>query len=171
MINKLKVWNDLNSYKATNVDVEELYLNPFDNMSMFMKRPHNYGNINKIISNINNDVNIIYNEYCDATVTEVIKNKDQLKLARLSDSQKQMLQTVIETNKLPNSIDDSFVRAVNELFKNIKIVSLNKAKVITSVFGNNDLVTLRQMETAFFDLVEKIKKENKGEEIRIKIEE
>jgi hypothetical protein len=82
-----------------------------------------------------------------------------------------MVQSIINTNKLPNVIDDSFVRAVNELFKNIKIVTLNKAKVIKSIFGNNDLVTVRQMETAFYDLVEKIKKENKGEEIRIKIEE
>lgn len=171
LIDKLKLWNDLNSYKATNVDVEELYRNPFDNMSMFMKRPNNYGNINEIIKNINKDIKTIYNEYCDATVTEVIKNKDQLKLAKLSENQKQMIQSIIETNKLPNVIDDSFVRAVNELFKNIKIVTLNKAKVITSIFGNNDLVTVRQMETAFYDLVEKIKKENKGEEIRIKIEE
>jgi hypothetical protein len=171
LIDKLKQWNDLNSYKATNVDIEELYRNPFDNMSMFMKLPRNYGNINEVIKNIDKDINTIYKEYCDATVTEVIKNKDQLKLAKLSDSQKQMIQSIIDNNTLPNVIDDSFVRAVNELFKNIKIVTLNKAKVITSIFGNNDLVTVRQMETAFYDLVEKIKKENKGEEIRIKIED
>lgn len=170
LIDKLKVWNDLNSYKAIDVDIDELYHNPFDNGSMFMKRPHNYGDINAIINNIENDVNTIYKEYCNATVKEIIKNKDQLKLARLSDNQREMLQGVIDTNKLPNSIDDSFVRAVNELLKNIKIVTLNKSKVISSIFGNNDLVTVRQMETAFYDLVEKIKKENKGEEIRIKIE-
>ena len=171
LIDKLKQWNDLNSYKATNVDIEELYHNPFDNMSMFMKLPRNYGNINEVIKNIDKDIDTIYKEYCDATVTEVIKNKDQLKLAKLSNSQKQMIQEIINNNTLPNVIDDSFVRAVNELFKNIKIVTLNKAKVITSIFGNNDLVTVRQMETAFYDLVEKIKKENKGEEIRIKIVE
>lgn len=171
LIDKLKQWNDLNSYKATNVDIEELYRNPFDNMSMFMKLPRNYSNINEVIKHIDKDINTIYKEYCEATVTEVIKNKDQLKLAKLSDSQKQMIQGIVANNKLPNVIDDSFVRAVNELFKNIKIVTLNKAKVITSIFGNNDLVTVRQMETAFYDLVEKIKKENKGEEIRIKIEE
>jgi hypothetical protein len=171
LIDKLKKWNDLNSFKATNVDIEELYRNPFDNSSMFMKLPRNYGNINAIINNIDKDVNTIYKEYCEATVSEVIKNKDQLKLAKLSDSQKQMVQNIIDTNKLPDVIDDSFVKAVNELFKNIKIVTLNKAKVIKSIFGNNDLVTVRQMETAFYDLVEKIKKENKGEEIRIKIEE
>ena len=171
LIDKLKIWNDLNSYKASNIDIDELYHNPFDNGSMFMKRPHNYGDINGIIKNITDDVSVIYKEYCNATVKEIIKNKDQLKLARLSDSQKQMIQGIIDTNKLPASIDDSFVRAVNELFKNIKIVTLNKAKVIASIFGNNDLVTVRQMENAFYDLVEKIKKENKGEEIRIKIQE
>ena len=42
---------------------------------------------------------------------------------------------------------------------------------IKSIFGNNDLVTVRQMEEAFYNLAERIKKENKGEEIRIKIEE
>lgn len=171
LIDKLKIWNDLNSYKASDIDIDELYHNPFDNGSMFMKRPHNYGDINGIIKKVGNDVSVIYKEYCNATVKEIIKNKEQLKLARLSDSQKQMIQGIIVTNKLPNSIDDSFVRAVNELFKNIKIVTLNKAKVISSIFGNNDLVTVRQMETAFYDLVEKIKKENKGEEIRIKIQE
>ena len=138
---------------------------------MFMKVPRKYGNINQVIKNIDKDVNTIYNVYCEATVTEVIKNKDQLKLAKLSDSQKQMIESIIDNNILPKVIDDSFVRAVNELFKNIKIVTLNKAKVINSIFGNNDLVTVRQMETAFYDLVEKIKKDNKGEEIRIKIED
>ncbi|GGK16012.1 hypothetical protein GCM10007962_07930 [Yeosuana aromativorans] len=171
LFQKLVEWQNLTSNKATNVDIEELYRNPFDNISMFMKVPRNYGNINEVIKNIDNDIKTIYNEYCKTTVAEVIKNKEQLKLVKLSDSQKQLIQGIIDKQELPNSIDENLVQAINKLFVNIKIVSLKKADVIKSIFGNNDLVTIRQMEEAFYNLAERIKKENKGEEIRIKIEE
>ncbi|MFD1616565.1 DUF6079 family protein [Gelatiniphilus marinus] len=168
---KLKEWQDLSAFKASNVDVEELYQNPFDNTSMFMKIPRNYGNINEMLNNIEKDIDTIYNEYSKTTVEEVTKNKGQLKLATLSASQKETIKEIIDKQELPTHIDHALIQAINKLFVNIKVITLNKAEVITSIFGNNDLVTVRQMESAFYNLIEKIKKENKDEEIRIKIEE
>jgi hypothetical protein len=166
---KLKEWQDLSAFKASNVDVEELYQNPFDNTSMFMKIPRNYGDINELLNNIDKDIETIYNEYSKTTVEEVTKNKDQLKLATLSASQKEPIQEIIDKQELPSLIDHALIQAINKLFVNIKVITLNKAQVITSIFGNNDLVTISQMESAFYNLVEKIKQVNKGEEIRIKI--
>lgn len=166
---KLKEWQDLSAFKASNVDVEELYQNPFDNTSMFMKIPRNYGDINELLNNIDKDIETIYNEYSKTTVEEVTKNKDQLKLATLSASQKEPIQEIIDKQGLPSLIDHALIQAINKLFVNIKVITLNKAQVITSIFGNNDLVTISQMESAFYNLVEKIKQVNKGEEIRIKI--
>ncbi len=171
LVNKLTTWQGLLSHKVKYIDLEALYSNPFDNKSMFMKVPRSYGNINEEIKNIDSDIKSIFDDYCNATVTEVIKNKEQLKLVNLSDTQKSVIQEIIKQEKMPAIIDDSLIQSINKLFIHIKIVSLNKVDVIRSIFGNNDLITLRQLETSFSNLIEKIKRENKGEEIRIKIEE
>lgn len=52
----------------------------------------------------------------------------------------------------------------------IKIVTLKKEDVLKSLFRKDELITLDQLREAFFNLEQKIKQENKGEEIRLKIE-
>jgi len=42
--------------------------------------------------------------------------------------------------------------------------------VINALFKKDELVTLAQLSEAFFNLKEKLEKENKGQEVRFKID-
>ena len=62
------------------------------------------------------------------------------------------------------------IDAINKLFVDIKIVQLKKEDVINALFKKDELVTLAQLSEAFFNLKEKLEKENKGQEVRFKID-
>ena len=59
-------------------------------------------------------------------------------------------------NKMKGSISDS--------------VQLKKEDIINALFKKDELVTLAQLSEAFFNLKEKLEKENKGQEVRFKID-
>jgi hypothetical protein len=63
------------------------------------------------------------------------------------------------------------IDAINKLFVDIKVIALNRSKLMNEVFKKDELLTLPQIREAFFNLYNKLENENKGKEVRFKIEE
>jgi hypothetical protein len=80
------------------------------------------------------------------------------------------LKELSKQDKLPDTINQQLIDAINKLFVDIKIVQLKKEDVINALFKKDELVTLAQLSEAFFNLKEKLEKENKGQEVRFKID-
>ena len=51
------------------------------------------------------------------------------------------------------------------------MVSLKQKDLVNRVFKKNELVTLSQIQQAFFNLYNELEKDHKGKEVRFKIEE
>jgi hypothetical protein len=112
----------------------------------------------------------IYKEYTDTTVTEIKKKESQLDLIKIPPDQKKTIAAIIKSGKFPDDINEKLVESINKLFVDIKIVTLKKEDVLNALFKKDELITLDQLRENFFNLEQKISKENKGQEIRIKIE-
>ena len=62
------------------------------------------------------------------------------------------------------------IASINKLFVDIEVVSLNRYELMNRVFKKNELVTLSQIQQAFFNLYNELEKDHKGKEVRFKIE-
>jgi len=168
---KVQKWINLAALRAKDVDVESLYDIPFDTNSNFLKQERDYSSIKKEAANVASALKIIADEYEKSIVLEVIKKKDQLALVKISPEHKKAIEQIIAKEALPKDINSSLIISINKLFVDIKIVSLNRSELMNRVFKKNELVTLNQIQQAFFNLYQELEKGHKGKEVRFKIEE
>lgn len=168
--NKISLWTTLYSLRCKSIDIDRLYQNPFDTGSSFMKVERNYAEIKKEGAAIEKTLENIFNDYSNTAVAEIKKNEKQLDLIKIPAEQKKSIATIIKSGKLPDSLSQPLIEAINKLFVDIKVVTLKKEDVLNALFKKDELITLDQLKEAFFNLEQKLQRENKGQEIRIKIE-
>ena len=169
--NKIQLWSLLLSKKVTTVDIDRLYQMPYDKVSNFMYIESDYSNIKKEADTIEQTLEKIYNTYAQTIVDEVRKKADQLDLIRITPEHKNQIAKIIETGEIPDNVTPALVEAINKLFVDIKVVTLKKNDIIKSLFRKNELVTLPQIREAFFNLYNKLETENKGKEVRFRVED
>ena len=92
-------------------------------------------------------------------------------IIKIDDTNKKIIKNIIESERLPDSIDDSLIHSINELFKNIEIISVKKSEILYALFKENELLTKEQFKEALLNLESSILQKQKGDDIRIKFEE
>ena len=102
---------------------------------------------------------------------EVIKKKEQLELVKIQPEHKKSIEQIIAKEELPADITSSLIASINKLFVDIEVVSLKQQDLVNRIFKKNELVTLIQIQQAFFNLYQELEKDHKGKEVRFKIEE
>ena len=168
---KVQKWTSLAALRTKDVDVESLYDIPFDINSNFLKVERDYSSIKDEAASVAATLNTIADEYEITIVQEVIKKKDQLLLVKIETEHKKAIDQIISKEELPKDINSALVASINKLFVDIEVVSLNRSDLMNRVFRNNELVTLSQIQQAFFNLYNELEKDHMGKEVRFKIEE
>jgi len=168
---KVQKWTNLASLRAKDVDVESLYDIPFDVTSNFLKQEREYSSIKEESANVTSSLKTIADEYEISLVQEVIKKKDQLPLVKIQSDHKKAIEQIISKEELSKDINSGLIASINKLFVDIEVVSLKQHDLVNRVFKKNELVTLSQIQQAFFNLYNELEKDNKGKEVRFKIED
>jgi energy-coupling factor transporter ATP-binding protein EcfA2 len=168
---KVQKWKGLTSLRAKDVDVERLYDIPFDANCNFLKQERDYSSIKDEAAGVTAALKTIADEYEMTIVQEVIKKKDQLDLVKLQPEHKKTIEQIIAKEELPADINNGLIASINKLFVDIEVVSLKQQDLVNRVFKKNELVTLSQIQQAFFNLYNELEKDHKGKEVRFKIEE
>lgn len=167
---KIQLWSDLFSWRSKSVDIDRLYQIPFDTATNFMRIVRDYSIINKESETVDATLSKIHDDYTLTAVTEIKKREQQLEIVKLSEELKKSIKDIFTTGCIPSPLTSQLIYAINKLFIDIKIVTLKKEDVLKSLFKKDELITLDQLREAFFNFEQKIKQENKGEEIRLKLE-
>jgi hypothetical protein len=167
---KITLWSGILAMRAKSVDVDSLNDIPFDTQTNFMKVERDYSSIATEGKNIDATLKAIFEDYASTTIAEVKNKADQLAIVKIPAEQKKAIEAIVKTGKLPDTINQQLIDAINKLFVDIKIVQLKKEDVINALFKKDELVTLAQLSEAFFNLKEKLEKQNKGQEVRFKID-
>ncbi len=168
---KISQWSGLLAMRVKSVDVDKLYQIPFDTSSNFMKVERDYSVIAMEAPKVSSSLKAIAEEYASTLVEEVKKKGDQLKLIKVSPEYKKQIQTIIDSGTLSIKPTEQLMDAINKLFVDIKVVSLSREKLMNEVFRKNELLTLLQIREAFFNLYNQLENDNKGKEVRFKIED
>jgi hypothetical protein len=169
--NQANLWNKIKELRCTHLDIDTLYKIPFHTSCNFLKEPHDYTKIKAEGESISKKLTGIKKEYTENAVAEIQKNAKQLELVKIPDEQRKIIKSVIDTGKFPESIDNSLVQAINELFKNIRIVPVKKDEILKALFKENELLTREQFHEAVLNFEQSVLKQNQGDDIRIKFEE
>lgn len=168
---KISLWTSLLAMRVKSTDVDKLYDIPFDTASNFMKVERDYSTIPIETAKVSDTLKAIADEYESTTIQEVQKKADQLDLVKISPEHKKQIQEIISNGKFPATITTQLMDAINKLFVDIKVVTLNREKLMDEVFRKNELLTLPQIREAFFNLYNQLESDSKGKEVRFKIED
>lgn len=168
---KVALWKQLLEMRCTSVDVDRLYQIPFDVPTSFMKVVRDYGQIKTESVAVDKTLKSIHQDYTDTAVAEIKKKESQLDLVKIPPDHKKKIAAIIKTGKFTDDLNAKLVESINQLFVDIRIVTLKKEDVLNALFKKDELITLDQLREAFLNLEQKITKDHKGQEIRIKIED
>lgn len=168
--NKVSDWQEILHYRVKKIDVGILFGTPFDTRSNFMKNDRDYSGIESEGKNIDTTIKSIFEDYEANTINELRNKSEQLILVNIPEDQKKAIEEIIISGELPEGLNQQLIDAINKLFVDIKIVHLKKDDIIKALFKKDELVTLSQINEAFFNLKEKLEREHKGQEVRFKID-
>jgi hypothetical protein len=171
IINQAAEWNKIMKLQCPSLDIESLYKIPFHTACNFLKEPRDYSKIQTEAQNISRRIAGIKEGYTQTAISEIKKNAKQLELVKISDANKTAIQKIINTGTIPDMLDDSLIRAINELFKDFKIVAVKKADILKFLFKENQLLTREQFKEAILNFESSVLSGQKGDDIRIKFEE
>lgn len=164
-------WNQIKQFRCSTLDIDSLYKYPFHTTCNFLKVPVDYSKIGTEAANISKRLVEIKREYSGTTVTEVKKNAKQLEIIRIGLTAKKTIQNIIETGALHDNLDDATINAINELFKDIRIITVKKNDMLKALFRENELLTKEQFKEALMNFENSVLKQQSGDDFRIKFEE
>ena len=66
--------------------------------------------------------------------------------------EKEMIQSILKTKKLPDNISIQDIRTINKLFKEIDIVEIDSGRIIKALFPSQEMTTLEEFRKRFLCL-------------------
>ena len=111
---KITLWSSLLAMKVRNVNVENLHNIPFDTSSNFMKVEREYSTIITEAPLVSISLQSIFNDYAENTIKEVKDKAKQLELIKIAPDLKKQIQEIIDSGKLPDTITNQLVDAINK---------------------------------------------------------
>ena len=129
----------------------------------------NYDLIKSEGKNIDKIMEAIYSEYIQNAISEICSNIAHLDIITIPSNHKEIIKQIEVTKKMPEKLDRALIASINELFKNFKIVEINREQLIGTLFKKDQLLTLEELRKAFFDWENGVKEGQNEDEIRIKL--
>lgn len=103
--------------------------------------------IDKRVDEISTRIKSILKSWEKQILTEIHKNKEQLQL--LSRDEMELVETVVKGGKLPEDISDELIKALNNLFENLKVVSVHVDELFDYLTRESDVLTLDELTQRF----------------------
>ncbi|MFW9940470.1 MAG: BREX-3 system P-loop-containing protein BrxF [Candidatus Thorarchaeota archaeon] len=165
---KILSWTDLEQYRCFNPHLEENLQTSVRCQNCFFPGKVNYFSIPETLNNIGKEIESIYNTFERTIVKEVRSYRDNMKYLD-NESEKNIIQGILDKQKLPDHITNETIRYINKLFKEIIIVEVDKDNVIATLFPGEEMITLEDLRKQFLVLENDLRKNRPESEIRIKL--
>ncbi|MDM8535427.1 DUF6079 family protein [Desulfobacterales bacterium HSG17] len=162
-------WNELNRHKCENFDLEDrLQTNVRCPKCLYPVEGITYSTIPAEIDSIENNLEQLFTSYEKNVVREIREYQDNVQFLD-NDDEKELIQTILKSKKLPDNISTQDVRTIDKLFKEIEIVEVSAGQVMNKLFPSQEMTTLEEFRARFFALEHEIKKNKQENEVRIKL--
>ncbi|NLE00367.1 MAG: BREX-3 system P-loop-containing protein BrxF [Fibrobacter sp.] len=167
-LQRVDSWNKLKAHKCINPSLD-------DNLETAIRCPHcsfpqdyPYTSIGPALNSIETTLAEMLENYEKIIVKEVREYRDNLEFIE-SAPDKAVIEQILASKKLPDQISSSLVTALNELFREIDVVELERESLIGALFPTDELITIEQLRKRFIDLENSLKKNRQERVIRIKL--
>ena len=162
-------WNELAQHKCTNSDLEDqLQTNVRCTKCLFPIQGIKYNIILADTDKIESTLDDMLKSYEKNIIREIREYRDNVQFLN-NDAEKDLIQTILKTKKLPDTLSIQDIRTINKLFKEIDIVELDSEQIIKALFPSQEMTTLEDFRKRFFALEHDIKKNKQESEVRIKL--
>jgi hypothetical protein len=160
-------WMELKKFKCNHASLEQtLDRSAFCQECLFPQK-EGYTEIPGKIGGIEQSIAKTYRQV-EANLLKLLREyRDNLQY--LSETEKKMISRVMEDGKLPPELPAGFVAAVNHLLKEVEVIEVADADLLTTLFPENQVVTLEELRQAFTAFEHRIKDGKDESAIRIKL--
>lgn len=110
-------------------------------------------NIDRQVDEVGASVRSIKKSWEKQILDEIQKNKGQLQLLRKDEGK--LVAAVMKSGKLPEDVPDGLIKALNNLFENLKVVDIHVDELFDYLTRESDVLTLDELTRIF----EEFKKE------------
>lgn len=132
---------------------------------------YNYSRMVSEINNIEDKFEELLKNYEAALISGIREYSDNIQFLE-DEEDKKFIQNILEKKSLENKIlSDKKIRAINELFKEVEILSIKKDDILQKIFPKSEMVSIDTIKNNFERWLENILAGKKEEQIRLKLEE
>jgi len=162
-------WSNLKKFKCIHPDLEDqLQRNVRCPRCGFPQSDQNYSQISAAIDSIESKLEQFYDEYSAAILKSIREYRDNLQFLD-GDGEKSVNESILNSQKLPDVIDNVAINAINKLFKEIDIQEIDRDELIQTLFPNDQMITLEDLRKAFLNWETNLKKNKVESDIRIRL--
>ena len=162
-------WNDLEQYKCSCHDLTDTLENNFlCQLCFFPKQDIKYNEKLAILTKMDDDIDALLASYEKTIVKEVRSYRDNIQFLDSVAHQK-LVQSIIDTKKLPVDISQQTVTIINKLFKEIEVVEVGQQQIMETLFPSHEMTTLEDLHKRFLALEADLKQGKQENEVRIKL--
>ncbi|MDI6781866.1 MAG: BREX-3 system P-loop-containing protein BrxF [bacterium] len=167
---KVLAWNELKQYQCIRHNMEESLKSTIrcQHQQCLFPSKVNYSEIPGTLGRIENEIEAIYSSYEKNVIKEVRNYRDNMQYLD-NATEKQLIQSIMDNQKLPAHITQQTVQTINKLFKEIEVVEIEQDKIIEKLFPDEEMTTIEELRKRYFALEEDLKKNHQENEIRIKL--
>lgn len=137
---------NLIDFRCTSFSVDELDYTPHCHC-FFPNNMRTYRNINAEIDDLYQQVSILLNSWKNEVLTIIQDNK--YKLEQLDSDQKEIINKIIISNSLPETIDNNLVSAVNALLEDIEIKEVDFNDLFNVITTEKDTLRVDEILNIF----------------------
>ncbi|MCP4110753.1 MAG: hypothetical protein GY749_35375 [Desulfobacteraceae bacterium] len=162
-------WNELAQHRCDNSDLEDQLLTGVRcPKCLFPKQDIVYSAILAEIDKIESDLGELFRSYEKSIIREIREYRNNIQFLD-NDAEKELIQNMLKSGKLPDTISMPDISAINKLFKEIDVVEIDADLVIKALFSSQEMTTLEELRKRFYALEHDIKKNRQENEVRIKL--
>lgn len=165
---KILSWNDLKQFHCQNKNLEDTLQNSVFCQQCLFPRKANYQVIPNTLDQVEEEIENLLETYEKTVVKEIRAYRDNVQYLE-SAAEKQLIETILEQQKLPEMMTPQMVKTINKLFKEIEIIEIEREQIIETLFPNDSMTTIEELRRHFLALEEQLKKNRLESEIRIKL--
>jgi hypothetical protein len=157
--------NNLKELQNDNLILEELNDSPRANSSTFPDEK--FKNINKRIENLYDDTIALYNQWNTQILDDIKEKQDQIDI--LDNKDKEIINKIVNNNKLPEDINKNTINAINNLLKDIKIEEINIKDLYKELTKDKDTIKVNELKKIVDKFIENKTKDSDPDKLRFRI--
>lgn len=162
-------WNDLEQYKCICHDLTDTLENNFlCQHCFFPKQDIKYNEKLDVLNRMDDDMDGLLSSYEKTVIKEVRSYRDNIQFLD-NESDRNIVQGIIDTKKLPEDLNQKIIATINKLFKEIEIVEVGQQQILDTLFPSQEMTTIEDLHKRFLSLESDLKRGKQENEVRIKL--